>query len=169
VILHIDTASAVPPYDQIRAQITSLSLSGALPKGTRLPSIRQLAGDLDLAPGTVARAYRELERAGVVATRGRHGTRVARREDTVDSPGHPAHLAEAASEYAVAATRAGASPDQAVAALRDAFDQMIPSAATSAVTEPPTQGVSSQGPTLGALTRGAGVRPGAAGASGVKP
>ena len=45
--------------------------------GTRLPSIRQLAGDLGLAGGTVARAYRELEQEGVVATRGRHGTVVA--------------------------------------------------------------------------------------------
>src|SRR5690606_11229934 len=60
VILDVDTTSAVPPYEQMRAQITALITTGALAVGDRLPSIRQLAGDLGLAPGTVARAYREL-------------------------------------------------------------------------------------------------------------
>ena len=69
VILDVDPQSAVPPYEQLRAQVTGLVTTGGLPPGTRLPSIRQLAGDLGLAPGTVARAYRELEAAGVVATR----------------------------------------------------------------------------------------------------
>ena len=57
--------------------MTALVLAGALRPGARLPSIRQLADDLGLAGGTVARAYRELEADGIVATRGRHGTVVA--------------------------------------------------------------------------------------------
>lgn len=74
MILRVDPRSAVPPYEQLRLQIVDLVRDGTLTAGTRLPTIRQLAGDLGLAGGTVARAYRELESAGVVATRGRHGT-----------------------------------------------------------------------------------------------
>jgi DNA-binding transcriptional MocR family regulator len=48
-----------------------------LPPGTRLPPVRRLAGDLGLAPNTIARAYRELERDGYIETGGRHGTYVA--------------------------------------------------------------------------------------------
>ena len=61
MILEVDPRSAVPPYEQLREQVTALVLAGALTPGDRLPSIRQLANDLGLAGGTVARAYRELE------------------------------------------------------------------------------------------------------------
>ncbi len=125
MILDVDTGSAVPPYDQIRAQISALIAGGALPVGTRLPSIRQLAGDLGLAAGTVARAYRELEHGGLVATRGRHGTRVtAPAPADATAPAHVAHLDEAAAAYATAATRAGSTVDDAVDALRRAFDRI---------------------------------------------
>jgi len=52
VIVSVDTSSAVPAYEQIRAQITALADSGALPARTHLPSVRQLAEDLvsHLAP-----------------------------------------------------------------------------------------------------------------------
>ena len=72
--LEVDPSSPIPPYEQLRQQITALVLANALAPGDRLPSIRQLANDLGIAGGTVARAYRELESDGVVATRGRHGT-----------------------------------------------------------------------------------------------
>ena len=74
MIVSVDLDSPLPPYEQIRAQITTMAASGVLPPGSRLPAIRQLAADLGLATGTVARAYRELEAAGVIITRGRHGT-----------------------------------------------------------------------------------------------
>ncbi len=51
-----------------------LIAGGQLPVGARLPTIRQLAGDLGLAAGTVARAYRELEADGVLHTARRRGT-----------------------------------------------------------------------------------------------
>ncbi|QOV37256.1 GntR family transcriptional regulator [Streptomyces ferrugineus] len=75
--LRVDTASPVPPYEQIRAQLAALVYSGQLPEGERLPTIRQLASDLGLAAGTVARAYRELEAAALIRTRRGAGTRVA--------------------------------------------------------------------------------------------
>ncbi|MDN6330991.1 MAG: GntR family transcriptional regulator [Micrococcaceae bacterium] len=62
------------PYDQIRQQILEAIGSGKLVPGTRLTSVRALAGRLGVAVNTVARSYRELEQAGAVQTRGRPGT-----------------------------------------------------------------------------------------------
>lgn len=116
--LHVDPASPVPPYEQLRQQVTALVLSGALPPAARLPSIRQLANDLGLAGGTVARAYRELEGDGVVSTHGRNGTVVA---GPPRRPGLPPELISAAREYALTASKVGASVDHAISALRIAF------------------------------------------------
>ncbi|GHE12231.1 GntR family transcriptional regulator [Streptomyces alanosinicus] len=76
-VVQVDTTSPVPPYEQIRAQLAALIGSGRLPEGERLPTVRQLAADLGLAAGTVARAYRELEAASLVRTRRGAGTRAA--------------------------------------------------------------------------------------------
>ena len=73
----VDVTSGVPPYEQIRGQVASLIAAGALPAGTRLPTIRDLAADLGIAVGTAVRAYRELESAGLVVSRRRTGTVVA--------------------------------------------------------------------------------------------
>lgn len=76
MLIEVDPTSELPPYEQLRVQVTAMVLTGELPVGERLPSIRQLAGDLGLATGTVARAYRELEADGVVRSRGARGTTV---------------------------------------------------------------------------------------------
>ena len=73
----LDPDSAVPTFEQIRAQLHDLIRSGVLPAGQRLSSIRQLAGDLRIAPGTVARAYAELESSGLLETSRTRGTRVS--------------------------------------------------------------------------------------------
>ncbi|SBT52445.1 GntR family transcriptional regulator [Micromonospora auratinigra] len=77
--LRVDTDDPTPPYEQLRRQLTELIVAGVLPAGERLPPLRQLAGDLGLAVGTVARTYRELESAGLVRSRRGGGTRVAER------------------------------------------------------------------------------------------
>ncbi len=59
--IHIDAADPTPPFEQLRRQLTGLITSGVLKAGTRLPAVRQLAADLSLAAGTVARSYAELE------------------------------------------------------------------------------------------------------------
>lgn len=73
----LNLRSAVPPYEQIRAQIAGHIAAGTLPPEARLPTVRDLASDLGVAVGTVQRAYRELEAAGLVLSRRRHGTSVA--------------------------------------------------------------------------------------------
>ncbi len=76
-LLRIDPISEVPPYEQVRRQLIDHIRSGQMPPETRLPAVRRLAADLGLAPGTVARAYKELEAEGYLVTRGRNGTLVA--------------------------------------------------------------------------------------------
>jgi DNA-binding transcriptional regulator YhcF (GntR family) len=73
----VDANDSVAPYEQIRVQIADQVRTGRIASGTRLPTVRRLAEDLHVAPGTVARAYRTLEEDGVIETRGRHGTFVA--------------------------------------------------------------------------------------------
>src|SRR3954468_11071290 len=117
-MLTIDPAAPVPPYEQLRQQITALVLAAALAPGDRLPSIRQLANDLGLAGGTVARAYRELEADGVVTTHGRHGTVIA---GPPHEPPPAPDLLAAARSYAGQASRTGASLEDALTAVRVAF------------------------------------------------
>ena len=75
-LLRVVTTDPTPPYEQLRRQLTELISSGVLAPGDRLPPLRQLAADLGLAVGTVARSYRELEAAGLVRSRRGGGTRV---------------------------------------------------------------------------------------------
>jgi DNA-binding transcriptional regulator YhcF (GntR family) len=76
-LLVLDPQSSTPPYEQVRSQIAAAIESGRLRSAARLPTVRLLASELGIAVNTVARAYRELELAGLVETRGRHGTFVA--------------------------------------------------------------------------------------------
>src|SRR3954466_14467691 len=75
--IHISPSSGVPIYLQIVNQIKYLVSSGKLESGQGLPPIRALAERLLVNPNTVARAYRELESAGVVVANRGGGTRVA--------------------------------------------------------------------------------------------
>jgi DNA-binding transcriptional regulator YhcF (GntR family) len=76
-MITLDPSSHVAPYEQIRSQLAEQVERRQLVAGTRLPTVRRLAADLGLATNTVARAYRELEAAGLVETRGRAGTFVS--------------------------------------------------------------------------------------------
>lgn len=100
--LSVDLGDPTPPYEQLRRQLAGHIRSARLPGGARLPPVRQLAADLGLAAGTVARVYRELEDEGLITTgraKGTHVTRDAARSalpDPVRSAA--ARLAEAAKE-----------------------------------------------------------------------
>ncbi|NCD16354.1 MAG: GntR family transcriptional regulator [Actinobacteria bacterium] len=112
----VDVTSGVPPYEQIRTQIASLIATGALPAGTRLPTVRDLATDLGVAVGTVARAYRELEAAGLVTSRRRTGTVVAAGGTVGDAP-----VQAAVSALVAAARRSGLADDDVLALVRGAL------------------------------------------------
>ncbi|MFZ1174694.1 MAG: GntR family transcriptional regulator [Mycobacterium sp.] len=91
--LRVDLKASRPLFDQLRTQVIDGVREGALPPGSRLPTVRELAGQLGVAANTVARAYRELETAAIVETRGRFGTFIARYDPT------DAAMAAAAREY----------------------------------------------------------------------
>ncbi|GAA4429970.1 GntR family transcriptional regulator [Georgenia halophila] len=113
----IDAASATPPYEQVRAQLAGQITAGTLVVGTRLPTVRGLAGDLGLAVNTVARSYRQLEEAGLVETRGRAGT-------VVSSAGvHALDVAEAAARrYAETVRGVGLDREQSLQIVRTALE-----------------------------------------------
>jgi GntR family transcriptional regulator len=75
--IHIQAQGGVPIYLQVMQQVKYLVASGRLQPGDELPSIRTLAEQLIVNPNTIARAYRELETAGVVEKRRTAGTFVA--------------------------------------------------------------------------------------------
>jgi DNA-binding transcriptional regulator YhcF (GntR family) len=123
--VELDANSATPPYVQLYEQIATLAASAVLAPGTRLPAVRQLARDLGVASGTVARAYRELERDGIVETRGRHGTtiRAHAARERLDAD---AELRTAARSFAVRATHLGIEPSSALDAVAEALAAMRP-------------------------------------------
>lgn len=123
MILDVDPSSALPVYEQIRQQITRMAVAGVLPAGTRLPTIRQLANDLGLANGTVAKAYALLESAAVVESRGHRGTYVAEVDD--ESAVSVAPLNQSAQSYAISARQQGCGLDDAIAELRRQWELMF--------------------------------------------
>ncbi len=114
--MHLDHESSVTLYEQLRTQIIERVGSGELIAGTKLPTVRQLATDLSVAPYTVARVYRVLEQDGFLETRGRNGTVVSARDDTAESI-----LQLAASEYAARARDLGIAPADAARFVRSAL------------------------------------------------
>ncbi len=83
-ILAVDQEIDIAPYQQIEEQIRALIQRGDLKPGTMLPTVRQLASDLNVAPNTVARAYTDLQEEGWLVSEGRRGTHVAPRLPDVD-------------------------------------------------------------------------------------
>lgn len=119
----IDLATATPPYEQVQTQIRSLIAVGELPPGTRLPTVRSLAGDLGIAAGTVARAYKELEAAGFVTTNRRQGTVVeshasaAQPQDSAPTGARNALEVMAAVEHLIKEGRTAGLDDQTIVSL----------------------------------------------------
>lgn len=124
MILRIDAQAALPVYEQIREQVTRMAVLGTLPAGTRLPTIRQLATDLGIAKGTVAKAYTLLESTAVVESRGHKGTFVLEPDVAGTSEDVAAGLREAAEAYVVSARQSGRSLDDAIDELRTAWRSM---------------------------------------------
>lgn len=107
------SAGAGSPAEQIRDRVTGLITTGALARGERLPSVRQLAADLQVAPGTVAKAYRSLEADGLVVSRPGSGTRVSDQASSVS----PA-LARAARRLASTGREDGRDLEDVIRVLR---------------------------------------------------
>ncbi|WP_033341005.1 GntR family transcriptional regulator [Catenuloplanes japonicus] len=113
----IDPGSPVPPFEQLRAQLAAQIQERELAVGTRLPTIRRLAADLGLAVNTVGRAYRELEEAGLIETRGSAGSFVS----AAGEQGRE-RARRAAAEYAAVIASVGIDAGEAVRIVRAALE-----------------------------------------------
>ena len=116
-IVRVDPSSDMPPYEQVRTQIAGRVAAGLLAAGEKLPTVRALAAELGLAVNTVARAYRELETDGIIATEGRRGTFV--RSYAVEASS--SDVREAAGAYATTARRAGLTAAEATRLVEQAW------------------------------------------------
>ena len=77
MLVHLNPSSGVPIYLQLEAQVKQAVAAGALRAADALPSVRKLAAELRINPNTVARAYQNLERDGVIRSVPGGGTFVA--------------------------------------------------------------------------------------------
>ncbi len=126
MMLRVDSTLALPVYEQIREQVVRMVLAGTIEPGTRLPTIRQLANDLQLAKGTVAKAYALLEEAQFLETRGHRGSFILappNRRPLGDRDASD-ELAGAAQTFVIAARQLGVDLESAERELRRMWDQL---------------------------------------------
>src|SRR3954470_15500074 len=113
----LDLHSGVPVYRQIIDQVLGGMAAGTLAGGDQLPTVRQVAVDLEINPNTVARAYRELEIRGVLDTQQGTGTFIAERVEARDDLEHARKLDQLVTDLV---TRVGA----AGFGLREVIEQL---------------------------------------------
>ena len=121
----LDLHSGVPVYRQIVDQVRSGMASGALVAGDQLPTVRQLAVDLEINPNTVMRSYRELELGGFLETHQGTGTFIANKKVERNSAERERLLSQIAGESAARAGAAGFTVEDLIERLRD----LLPSGA----------------------------------------
>src|SRR5579863_6665708 len=116
----LDTASGVATYVQLVQQVHQALRLGILEPGDRLPTAQQVVGRLAINPNTVHKAYRELEREGLVRARPGLGTFVTRSPSGAD-PATQARFLAAMTDWLRSARAAGLDPDDIEAIYRTAF------------------------------------------------
>ncbi|HKE37540.1 MAG TPA: GntR family transcriptional regulator [Candidatus Baltobacteraceae bacterium] len=118
--LVVDESSETPPYRQIVEQIRGAIERGDLKPGASLPTVRQMAGDLDIAPNTVARAYSDLQESGHLVSDGRRGTHVADDAPKRDRYERARALRDTVTKFVETLRQRGFTPQEVAAALRQA-------------------------------------------------
>jgi GntR family transcriptional regulator len=111
-LIVVDPARPLPVYEQIRMQLAELILRGILIPGSELPSVRQLARDLNVAPNTVVRAYEEMERGGWIVSSLRRGFRVAAQPPQISDSERMQQLRDAVRTLLLATRRIGATLEE---------------------------------------------------------
>lgn len=120
----IDLHSGVPVYRQLIDQVRGGIASGSLTAGDQLPTVRQLAVDLEINPNTVMRAYRELELGGLLETHQGTGTFIANKKIERKSAERDRQLIQLAGEFAARVGAAGFALEELIERLRE----MMPNA-----------------------------------------
>src|SRR5271157_6415211 len=122
--LHVSPATGVPLYLQIESQLKHAIAAGALKQGDTLPSVRKLAADLRINPNTVARAYQNLERDGVIRTVPGGGTFVANNVPGLLKSEKLKRLKPFALQLAVEGTQLRLSRDEILKQVHVALDEL---------------------------------------------
>jgi len=117
--LKLDLHSGVPVYRQIIDQVRGGMASGTLAAGDQLPTVRQLAVDLEINPNTVMRAYRELELGGMLETHQGTGTFISDKKVSRNNAERERQLDQLAGEIAARAGAAGFTIDELLERLRE--------------------------------------------------
>jgi GntR family transcriptional regulator len=115
--LVVDESSDSPPYRQIVEQIRAAIERGDLRPEMALPPVRQLAGDLGVAPNTVARAYAELQNDAWLVGDGRRGTRVASRVPHLQRNARARNLRESIEQFVASLQNRGFTRDEIASEL----------------------------------------------------
>ena len=123
---HLDMHSGVPVYRQIVDQVRGAVAVGNLTAGDQLPTVRQLAVDLEINPNTVVRAYRELEIRGVLETQQGTGTFISRQKIKRDEVEHRRQLNQLVTEFVSRAGAAGFTVADLLAQLKDIASETSP-------------------------------------------
>ena len=123
-LLDIDPAAAAPLWRQIEDGMRRLVASGALPVGTVVPSVRELARELRVNPATVSKAYQRLTADGALEVRRGEGTFVAQRPAGALADERERLLAEGASKYVEAARSMAVTETDAIAAISVAWREI---------------------------------------------
>ena len=113
--LHVDTASRLPIYQQLVQQIREAIALGELRPEAGLPSVRQLSRELVVNPNTVARAYTELEREGLLVSRPGRGIYVAQPRNDLTRSARDRRLTKQLDRWLTEAVHLGYSADQVLA------------------------------------------------------
>ncbi len=111
-MFHVDTASRSPIYQQLVQQVREAIARGDLQPQERLPSVRQLSGELVVNPNTIARAYTELERAGLLVSRPGLGVFVAEPRSDLTKTARDRRLIELLDSWLTEAVHLGFRPDE---------------------------------------------------------
>ena len=114
----LDLHSGMPVYRQIMNQVRGGIASGALAAGDQLPTVRQLAVDLEINPNTVVRAYRELELGGLLETHQGTGTFIGAQKMKRADAQREKQLAQIVADCVARAGAAGFTVDDLIEELR---------------------------------------------------